>query len=88
MEQDDKEGDSTGDGAVEKLAPDEDGAAATVTLVKPAAKRAASDTPVQLVSHASTLASATMEGAQASPRVSTRAPISVRAAGSLPGVAG
>lgn len=84
MEQNDKEGDSTGDAAVEKLAPDEDGAAATVTLVKPAAKGAASDTPVQLVSQAS----ATMEGAQASPRVARRGPTSVRAAGSLPGVAG
>jgi hypothetical protein len=90
MEQEDKEGDDSGDAAAQKLGPEDDEAAATVTLVKPTAKGAGSDSPqpVQLVSHASTLASQLMEGAQPSPRGARRGPINVRAAGSLPGVAG
>lgn len=88
MEQEDKEGDDTGDATPCKPGSDDDGAAATVTLVKPTAKGAASDTPMQLVSQATILASAAMEGAQPSPRAARRGPASVREAGSLPGVAG
>jgi hypothetical protein len=90
LQSEDKEGDGTDDAATHKPGPDDHGAAATVTLVKSAAKGAASDTPqpVQVVSQASTLPSASMEAqAQPSPRPVSRGATDVRAAGSLPGVA-
>jgi hypothetical protein len=90
LESEVKDGDDSGNAAAQQPGPDDDAAAATVTLVKPAAKGAGSNTlqPVQVVSQASTLASASVEGVAPSPRPVSRGPTDVRAAGSLPGVAG